>query len=263
MLRMLGQAIPLAATALAMVAMAITLVLFWTTACVSIAVLWPVAIGCGCVIPMAMVAFALVRHVSGNGKKVDSKLWPRTIGDMDEEDRKLLWQKIRTLAQNSGMVEEGKFIEFFPEEVPNGAVITLALDWGFLVKAVEDKNSYDDVLEILRLLPSNLLRDIVIMSSDGKTSIYAQLFRCCERDSEEMDSEEKDGKEGDKFLVQLLELLVQHLSPGELLEIAQSSAFALSDLRTAITERTKDARKISMAWNDLLTLARFCPGQDL
>jgi hypothetical protein len=64
----------IAVTAVGLLAMAATVVVFCATALLSFAILWPVLVGCCCAVAVGLVALAIVRTIATTSMKIDGNM---------------------------------------------------------------------------------------------------------------------------------------------------------------------------------------------
>ncbi|MDR3117021.1 MAG: hypothetical protein LBT98_00370, partial [Puniceicoccales bacterium] len=79
--RTFSQVASLGVTALATVAVAVTVVLFFATALIPIAVLWPLVLACGCAALIGLFAFAIFRYTG----------WDENAGRDEKKDSGTAW----------------------------------------------------------------------------------------------------------------------------------------------------------------------------
>jgi hypothetical protein len=185
--RKIAQHIGILITTLALAAAVVTVVLFLATALVPLTFLWPMAIACGCVALIGLIAYGIARHGD----------WWKTFGDMPTWMRTRVYKRIDAVDRslkglNNGWSKRQAFLDFLSQcnEDTNPNV------WKRIADALEilpreafearlseaEKNPVlplfqyctngDVLVRVLKLfrkrLPPNILRDKLLKAPNGE-----------------------------------------------------------------------------------------------
>jgi hypothetical protein len=238
--RTFGQITSLGVTALATVTVAVTMVLFFTTALIPLAVLWPVAIACGCAALIGLLAFAIVRHAGKEGA------W-ESIEEMPSNRQMELWKRINSIALTHLKLISLDLLLKLSKEIPDAVTIVNVLFSIYNHYASfkdEWKRQLDkDIAVILHLLPFNLLMNNTFPEVQLGFSVYDSMF---------------EYYESEDLRVDLLNLLRQRFTAKQLREIFHNSSKKFhNELVSIIKTHAGNSKKIQKAWNNLLKCARL------